>query len=324
MPRAGLLYLAVAVLLASASNAEPLSGKKRTLLRSSKSRETAAFEPDQARTLACGGIADSTNSAAPNRMDAYACAEFDESGGEVLYRIVLGTYAELYLILDELQDDLDLFLLGANRSDACLAASTGVSSEQIRLCLAPGTYYAVVDGFSGAVSSFRLRLDCTACKPCTPVVDNDTCDRAIPLLPRDVATRVVGSTRCATDDYSGGMCTGFTSAGRDVVYRVSMPPGCAVRVTLRDGGDGVPLDRAVYLASSCADMLGTCVAGSDRGVAEEESFTYDSADGGIYYLVVDSFGTDTGGDFELEILQTNCSVIGVESRSWEQLKSLYR
>lgn len=321
--RLALLGLA-ALLLPCAAAAADGAAKKRAAASPPRLRSVQALDCSAALPLACGQAVDSTTVGLPNRLSEYGCAPYEESGGEVVYRLDIAATTEVDLELGGLAADLDLFLLAGCDGATCAGASTGVSVERLRRCLAPGTYFVVVDGFAGAASPFHLSLACGACTPCNPAVPHDTCDRAIPVPTHPPIFRHRGDTRCARDDYTDGTCTGYSSLGHDVAYRLSMPPGCRVQVTVRDGADGIPLDLALYLATSCDDARGTCVAGADRNLTGEEGFTFESAGGGTYYLVVDSFGNDTSGDYELEIVQTNCSVIGVHAATWQQVKRLYR
>jgi len=285
---------------------------------------TGSVECAAVRNLFCGQTVDSTTVGLGSRIVAYGCVGYDESGGEVIYRVTLSAQTEVQVALAGMREDLDLFLLGDCDPGRCLGASTGVASEQISVCLPAGTYYVVVDGFAGASSAFTLTLDCRPCSPCTPAAPNDTCADALLVSSRSPLLTLVGSTCCAADDYSDGSCTGYSSLGKDVVYQIAMAPGCRIEVTLRDGPDGRSLDRSVYLVTSCSDPRGSCVAGSDRGITEAESFSYQSNAGGTYYLIVDSFENETCGDYELEVRQTNCAVVDVERRAWQQIKSLYR
>jgi hypothetical protein len=319
-----LLGLLVAALLPSAAGAAGAAAKKLSAASPVRFHSIQALDCSNAPALVCGQSVDSTTVGLPDRRADYGCVPYVESGGEVVYRIDVTATTEVDIELGGLAADLDLFLLEGCDAGACAGASTGVSVERLRRCLAPGTYFVIVDGFAGAASPFRLSVACQPCAPCSPAVTHDTCDQAIAVPTHPPIFRHRGDTRCARDDYSDGTCTGYSSLGHDVAYRLSMPPGCRVQVTVRDGSDGIGLDLALYLATSCDDARGTCVAGADRNLTGEESFTYESATGGTYFLVVDSFGNGTSGDYELEIVQTNCSVVGVQDATWQQVKRLYR
>ena len=305
--------------------ADPGQAKKQTLLRPSSLRMASeSLDCSNAPTLSCGTAVDSTTVGVANNVTGYGCVEFDESGGEVVYRLELTSYTEVDLRLTGMSADLDLFLLSACNPGACSRSSTGVSSERIVACLEPGTYYVVVDGFSGNSSDFHLEYDCAPCTPCSPAVDNDTCGSAPKIPSHGESQFLQGSTCCASDDYHGDACTGFLALGLDVSYRLDLPPGCSIQATLRDGSDGKAMDLSLYLVSSCQDPGGTCVAGSDSNTLGSESFNFSSELGGTYYLMIDSFGNQTCGDYELEIEFVNCALVSVEEKQWSHVKQLYR
>ncbi|MFQ5600062.1 MAG: PPC domain-containing protein [Candidatus Krumholzibacteriia bacterium] len=314
----------LAVLPLQASGDEALL--KKLSLGSPSAPSSAAGELDcsNALVLDCGTSIDTSTVGSANQVDAYGCVEFVESGGEAVFQFTLEIQTEITLTLSGMQEDLDLFLLENCNPLDCIRSSTSVSTETIVACLSPGTWFVVVDGFNGSSSSFSLSLDCEPCVPCTPKVPNDTCAEAVVVPTLTSTWNTKGSTCCAADDYTDGSCTGFSSLGRDVIYRIDMAPGCSVDATLRDGSDGESLDLSMYLVTWCADPQGTCVAGSDQQVGGPGKFSYTSLDGGIHYLVVDSFGNDTCGDYELDVVLTNCTVVAVEQRGWQQVKSLYR
>ena len=319
------LWLLVGITLVAPALATSDPGaSKKAAPRLAKQQRTGNVDCAAARALECGAVLDSTTIGLVNGTSNYGCADYDETGGEVVVRFTLAAPAQVTIHLSGLASDLDLFLLAGCDASGCIAASTGVSDETIVRCLEAGTYHLVVDGYHGAASAFRLQLDCGPCGPCGPDALADLCSMAA-LIPGNRSPYVIsGNTRCAHDDYHDSGCTGYSSLGRDLAYRIVMPPGCIMQAFLRDGPDGVTLDRSLFLVESCDDPAGTCVAGSDAGIEVEESITYQSAAGGIYYLIVDAFGLDASGDFVLEVRQTNCSVVGIESRTWQEVKRLYR
>jgi hypothetical protein len=299
--------------------------KKNLLLNPAPQKlSTETLTCDNAPLLQCGAVVDSSNAGASNAVSQYGCVTFDESGGEVVYRLELTSFTEVDLRLTGMTADLDMFLLSACDASSCMRSSTGVSSERIVACIAPGTYYLVVDGFAGQTSDFRPEMFCTPCTPCAPAVPNDDCGAATKIPSYGETQILTGSTCCARDDYHGDSCTGFLALGLDVSYRVDLPPGCSIAATLRDGADGKNMDLSVYLVSSCFDPRGSCVAGSDSNTIGAESFSYTSEEGGSYYLMVDSFGNQSCGDYELEITFSACSSVAVDEKQWSHVKQLYR
>jgi hypothetical protein len=125
---------------------------------------------------------------------------------------------------------------------------------------------------------------------------NDQCSGAI-LLPCG-NINVASTTHNATHDYGTDtlLCTGYKAEGLDVVYKLDVGPDDSLWVDYRNTADG-----SIYLVSDCGNLVATCVAGSDETVApnEIESLRYQFTVGGIYYLILDSFGAGTSGDFTL-------------------------
>jgi hypothetical protein len=299
--------------------------KKQTLLQAPTTRiSSQTLDCAAAPLLSCGASIDSTTVGALNNVSQYGCVAFDESGGEVVYRLELQNHTEIDLRLTGMTADLDLFLLSDCDPTACLRSSASVSSERIVACMPPGEYLIAVDGFDGQSSAFALEVDCTPCLPCAPTVSNDGCGSATKIASHGETQILSGSTCCANDSSHGNACSGFLALGLDVAYRLDLPPGCSIEATLRDGVDGKDMDLSIYMATSCADLQASCVAGSDANAIGDESFSYTSADGGTYYLIVDSFGNQSCGDYELEVSFTNCSLVPVESHDWTQVKQLYR
>jgi len=321
-----LAWLFGCLVVTSAFASDAGQRKKETLLQPFVFDKTASTSLDctGAPLLTCGAHVDSTTIGAANHVSQYGCVSFDESGGEVVYRFELDSHTEVDLRLIGMNADLDLFLLADCDASACLRSSASVSSERIVACLPPGSYVVVVDGFSGQSSNFQLVYDCTPCVPCAPEVTNDTCGTALKIPSHGQTQILTGSTCCARDDTHGDSCTGFLAFGLDVAYRLDLPPGCSIEATLRDGVDGKDMDLSIYMVSSCLDPRGTCVAGSDANSVGPESFSFTSVAGGTYYLMVDAFGNQVCGDYELEIAFTNCSLVSIEAHPWSHVKQLYR
>ncbi|HRI59238.1 MAG TPA: T9SS type A sorting domain-containing protein [Saprospiraceae bacterium] len=81
-----------------------------------------------------------------------------------LYKFTLASAAEINISLHILTPgaDLDMYLLSTCQPATCIEASYSESPfEFIRVNLAAGDYYLVVDGFNGWQGSFNLRLSCT-------------------------------------------------------------------------------------------------------------------------------------------------------------------
>ncbi len=86
--------------------------------------------------------------------------------------------------------DLDIFFLGSCDENDCLAYGNSTFTS---VCLEPGTYYIVIDGYNGASSNYTLTVSCADCNcptpPCCPfdyvkhLVDFNTWDGGFWTLP---------------------------------------------------------------------------------------------------------------------------------------------
>jgi hypothetical protein len=78
----------------------------------------------------------------------------------------------------------------------------------------------------------------------------------------------------------------------------------------------------VYILSDCAD-LASCLIGADdtlSGQAELINYVFGAA--GTYYLVLDSFGTNSSGTWTL--VGTLACPTGTEQSTWGAVKNIYR
>jgi hypothetical protein len=93
-----------------------------------------------------------------------------ETGPDVVYRFTIAAGGDLTLELTNLSADLDLILTDGPEKDDCAAVSwnSGTEDERIDYAAAAGTYYAVVDGYQGAVSSYDLSITFSAFPSPTP------------------------------------------------------------------------------------------------------------------------------------------------------------
>ncbi len=93
-----------------------------------------------------------------------------ETGPDVVYMFTLAAGGDLTLTLTNLSADLDLILSDGPVKDDCVAASwnPGTEDEQINYRAASGTYYAVVDGYQGAIGSYDISITFAAQPSPTP------------------------------------------------------------------------------------------------------------------------------------------------------------
>ena len=119
---------------------------------------------------------------------------------------------------------------------------------------------------------------------------NDTCAGALPLT---CPGSVSGSTCSAVNDYTpstacAGECDGSTHYARDVVYRVTVPPGEVWHLDLDTYGS--ELDSILYVRSgSCT---GTELACNDDDGGDVNSYVRVTLNPGTTYVIVDSCNSD--------------------------------
>jgi len=126
---------------------------------------------------------------------------------------------------------------------------------------------------------------------------NDQCAGAIPISCGNIS--LSGNTYMATNDYDFAdttlSCTSYSAGGHDVVYRLDALAGDSLWVHYQSTADA-----SIYLVTDCSDVQHTCKAGADdnrQGIAEDLRYGFKSS--GTYYLVLDSYGADSYGEWTL-------------------------
>ncbi len=119
----------------------------------------------------------------------------------------------------------------------------------------------------------------------------ETCADAPPL--RLGAVPEWFTTAGKANDYSpnSGGCTQFSANAGDRAYRVGLTPGDQLLVAVQASGS---YDPSVYLVSDCADVNGSCVAGTDRVLSSSETLAAMVQQAGNYFLILDGFSGSTG------------------------------
>jgi hypothetical protein len=297
-----LLLLAALCLVAGAAQAAKVEGKPTSLSR-------GALDCTGAIPIACGDVYTGDTTGGAMNVATYDCTSWNEGGPEVVHVLELPYLGKINAVISGLSSDLDVFLLGSCEEADCLAyGNTSFTTD----CLDPGTYYIVVDGYGTAAGPYTLTVNCTECLP-PPA--NDDCDGAIDLQEQGLSTFTVDL--CAyTNQYSGayGDCTGYSDAGADAIYKIYLTAGEIFNVT-EDGTH----DMSLYLVTDCADIIGTCVAGSDNCCSgAQEIVSYAAEADGWYYLIVDGYN----GCGEVTVTITD--PIATDPETWGSVKSLYR
>lgn len=255
-----------------------------------------------------------------NNVSSYSCSFFDESGPELVYVLELAEPANFTVnLIPEAGVDLDLAVLDQCDEDlGCLiVADTGVSTVVPQV----GTIYLVVDGYNGAAGSFTLEL---IEDPLPEPID--ACPRVEQPLPGeegDILTGVFpisGSTCGSPNSVEFLDCADYTEAGADNWYEIVLLPGATIDASVTSTADG-----ALWILDACSEPL-SCLAYGDAtltGGVETVSYTNDTGVQQAVYLVVDSYGVDTCGDFTGEIILNPPGVIPTEDESWGSMKARY-
>jgi len=92
------------------------------------------------------------------------------------------------------------------------------------------------------------------------------------------------------DPLSGGCATGYPEAGKDVAYKMDLPSGAVIDMTYYTPN----WDASFYIVTDCSNVPGTCVIGADAA-GDTEVIHYVVPTAGTYWLILDHYGTNTGG-----------------------------
>lgn len=165
--------------------------------------------------------------------------------------------------------------------------------------IAPSTgYYDLkVRGYNGSSAGpYKFFVNCSTPPP---PPSNDVCANAIPI-DRCTAGSLQGDTFLARNDYdpgSGGCASGYAEAGKDVVYLLNLVAGDVVDLTYTQ----LNYDTAFYIVTDCGNVAGSCVVGADDTFSgEAETIYWVVGSTGTYYLILDSYGSNSGGPWTLD------------------------
>ncbi len=123
-----------------------------------------------AAQVTCGGIYSSDTRGAPSHADTYPCiASWPEAGPERVFIFTNSVQQDITVTLSySVTAELDLFILSGPNVSQCIPGGYG-DQYAVARDLAPGTYYIVVDTFTGfgqpAPGPFTLRVQCSGSRP---------------------------------------------------------------------------------------------------------------------------------------------------------------
>jgi hypothetical protein len=117
---------------------------------------TGLLDCSNAIPIQCGESVDGDNTNSPNNVELYSCTSWNEAGGEDVYEIYLDNFYQVDIEISNLAADLDVFLLTTcDEADCTANGDTNINGG-----FGPGTFYIVVDGYSGAASAYTLTVNC--------------------------------------------------------------------------------------------------------------------------------------------------------------------
>lgn len=181
---------------------------------------------------------------------------------------------------------------------------------------AAGTFYIKIIHYS-ATGTGNYTLACTA--PMPPAA-NDLCAGAIDIQAQSLSSWAVNLTNGGGyyNDYSlptTGSCTGYSTPGPDALYKIDLAAG--EQIIIQESG---PCDMALWIATDCGNLVGSCVAGADAGVTGgTETVTYTAAAAGTYYVVIDAYSAAG-----CPVTVTVNAPVSTEESSFGALKAMFR
>ncbi|MFI5289810.1 MAG: PPC domain-containing protein, partial [Polyangia bacterium] len=214
------------------------------------------------------------------------------TGPEVVYPFTPTTAGSYTVTLDGLTADLDLIVTkdassySCDAASACVQSSTnsGTTSESVTFPADPSsTYYIAVDGKSGAVGNYHIKLASTSCGAAT-------CQDGLASLScTSQSTSNRNDASGATSDVSTWQCSPVLTGLTGPEFAHAFTPTGAGPYTVKMIGLKADLDLLVIEqgASGICDPSATCVAASSNTGTADESVTFTADPTKSYYFVVD-------------------------------------
>lgn len=165
---------------------------------------------------------------------------------------------------------------------ACNDDAGGTTRSQVQATLDAGAYFAIVDGYREQAGPFDIIMSVTEA-PSISAVCSDA-----PLL--SVGPQR-GTTAGLPDSFQAS-CAG-NAHSPDRVFKISAPVASRLRVRQQTSHDG-----ALHLRRTCEDLSSEMACNDDFGDSHR-SMLSGLLQAGDYYLVVDGYGGNESGDFEL-------------------------
>ena len=266
---------------------------------------------------------DTTSYANDYDLPSTGCTGHATAGNDAVYQISGQPGDFVDIELDAAFDSALYVLSDCSSFGSCLDGSDSGNPESIHFVLADtNPVYVVVDGYStsakglatltvtvrtpectnlgqaiacidandlqycdssGFLATYTCTGGCVGSACATPT--GDVCVDAIPIVASGTFQLNTSSSTNAYNLPSTG-CTGYATAGKDVVYQLSGQPGDTVDITL-----STTFDSALYALTDCSDFT-SCLDGSDSGNPETIQFVL--TDTNPVYVVVDAWSSGNG------------------------------
>lgn len=250
----------------------------------------------------------------PDSCNSYACEEWNESGGEIVYELQVDQDIILHATLFS-DYDLDLILLSDCDPDLCI----GMASSEFSAEISSGTYYLIVDGYLGESGAFSVALETMPA-----FLAQEACDSATPIECSSTQTIIDSNLFDQPNLIETADCSEFLERGGELWLSVVLTDTASVYIELTQ----LFFDGAIWMYNDCGPDA-ECIAFADQGTIEEpEELTWKNETGSTttVYIGIDSFMPVEdfwGGSFSLSVTCEGLE-LPADRSSWGAMKSRFR
>lgn len=264
-----------------------------------------------------------TNCGLGNNYSATCLGSYD-GGEEIIYQLNIATTTTVDIVMNPGSTTWTGILLDSScppNATTCIGTATGSAASPRSILgktLAPGTYYIMVDTWPTPNCIPSFSLDIYEATPPPPPAVNDVCAGAIDIQAQGLSSWTINLTNAGTyyNDYSlvTPSCTGYATPGPDAVYKIDLAAG--ETLTVDENGT---CDLALWIATDCGNLIGTCVAGADETTTGSEVVNFTATTAGTYYVVVDAYNA-TG----CPVTVTVNAPVSTETETFGTMKAMFR
>ncbi len=251
------------------------------------------------------------------------CLGSYDGGEDIIYRLDIAATTTVDIVMNGGTTTWTGILLDDScpPDASCIGIATGSGSGARSILgktLNPGSYYIMVDTYPAPNCIPSFTLDVTAATPPPPPAVNDVCAGAIDIQAQGLASWTVNLTNAGTyyNDYSlvSPSCTGYTTPGPDAIYKIDLAAGESL--TVDENGT---CDVALWIATDCGNLVGSCVAGADATTTGSEIVNFTAATAGTYFVVVDAYAAAG-----CPVTVTVNAPVSTENETFGALKAMFR